>query len=134
MNETCKITLGGKEFECQPIKFGAARKGAFRAIRNVNALRIGLTAEELLDPMSEAFEKSADAIGHVFQQALAQTHHEITPEWMEENVLAGEIMGMLAAFPQLMRISGFVTLGEAKAGSRAPETLTNQTGNGSAEE
>jgi len=135
MSETIKITLAGKEFDCPPLRYGGIRKGAFRSIRRLGEIHKTASPEALLDPMSDVFEDLCQHVVTVFQAALSVIYPEITASWMDDNLTLDDILRMVTAFPDLMRISGFVDSGEVTSGSKTvPEGILTQNGDGSPQE
>lgn len=120
------IKIDGTEYIIPTMKFKVLKR----------AFPIMMKSGDMTDPMELA------SLGiEVISMALMQTHPEMTPDWIEENIESSETFGLDKTLLQIMVDNGVMTEeqlkggenkpGEAKGAAPSTETLTPSSQNSS---
>lgn len=116
-----KVTIGGNDYEVGALNFKALKAIWPKIEAMVNNPQ----------PTVEGGFEAVDTAIIVISAGMRRTHPEATEDWVEENLLASEIVGLQAALQEVLRESGLlrtVDPGEAKSPAKAKASRSTGTG------
>lgn len=112
MSNTAKVTIGGEEYELQPLVFSQMRKvWPFLQKHAAKASAPQLNPDDEGGPdvagfMAAEMEAAEDVIKIL---AVAIRDPEKDAEWISDNLLASEVPGLQTAMLDLLEISGLTS-------------------------